>query len=70
MNSDQQFLLECATTELINHLMKVESLDISEAMEIVYSSQLYRKMENTDTGLYREGPLYLYDMLCEERNKG
>lgn len=70
MNSDQQFLLEYATTELISHLMKVESLDISEAMKIVYSSQLYRKMENTDTGLYREGPLYLYDMLCEERNKG
>ena len=21
----------------------------------------------TDTGLYREGPVYLYDMLCEER---
>lgn len=70
MNSDQQFLLECATTELISHLMKVELLDTSEAMKIVYSSQLYRKMENTDTGLYREGPLYLYDMLCEERNKG
>ena len=34
---------------------------------VVFDSRLYADLSNPDTGLYREGPVYLYDMLCEER---
>ena len=44
-----------------------EGLGIKEAMRVVYDSRLYADLSNPDTGLYREGPVYLYDMLCEER---
>ncbi len=40
---------------------------MSDAFDMVYKSKLHRKMEDPLTGLYREGPIYLYDMLCEER---
>ena len=36
-------------------------------MRVVYSSKLYEKLQDPETGLYREGPAYLYDMLAEER---
>ena len=36
-------------------------------MRIVYASKLYEKLQDPETGLYREGPAYLYDMLAEER---
>lgn len=36
-------------------------------MGVVYDSHLYADLSNSDTGLYREGPVYLDDMLCEER---
>ena len=42
-------------------------LAIKDAMRIVYSSNLYEKLQDPETGLYREGPAYLYDMLAEER---
>jgi len=29
--------------------------------------KLYDKLQDPETGLYREGPAYLYDMLVEER---
>ena len=36
-------------------------------MKVVYGSKLYAQLSDVETGLYREGPVYLYDMLCEER---
>ena len=43
-------------------------LSLKDALRIVYGSALYQKLQNVETGLYREGPVYLYDMLCEERD--
>ena len=47
--------------------MEEENVPLKEALRIVYDSALYQKLQNPETGLYREGPVYLYDMLCEER---
>ena len=67
MSSEQTILLEGATSDLVECVAHHEGLTMSEAMDLVYGSNLYKKMENPQTGLYREGPIYLYDMLCEER---
>ena len=67
MNADQQILFDYATTDLIDYVMRYERKPMSTAMSIVYGSKLQRKLEDPGTGLYREGPVYLYDMLCEER---
>ena len=50
--------------------MRFENLGMRPAMDVVFRSRLFLKLENPDTGLYREGPVYLYDMLCEERGVG
>ena len=68
MSSEQTILFEGATSDLVEFVIKQEGVSMSKAMDIVYKSALYRKMENPLTGLYREGPVYLYDMLCEERS--
>ena len=60
-------LRRSAITLLIEWVMKKESLSLPDAMKIVYDSKLYNLIEDELTGLYREGPVYLYDMLCEER---
>ena len=67
MNNEQQILLEGATSDLVECVVRHEGVTMSEALDMVYKSRLYQKMENPLTGLYREGPIYLYDMLCEER---
>ena len=67
MSSEQTILLDGATSDLVECVIKNEGLSMAKAMDIVYKSKLYRKMEDSKTGLYREGPVYLYDMLCEER---
>ena len=67
MNNDQQSLLEVATRDLVDYVMRYEGIELRPAMEVVYRSKLFKKLENPATGLYREGPVYLYDMLCAER---
>lgn len=67
MNNEQEILLEGATSDLVECVVRYEGVTMPDALDMVYKSKLYRKMENPLTGLYREGPVYLYDMLCEER---
>ena len=67
MSSEQVILLDGATSDLVECIVRHENVTMSDAFDLVYSSKLYRKMEDPQTGLYREGPVYLYDMLCEER---
>ena len=67
MNSDQQLLFEGATTDLVDYVMRYGGIALRPAIDVVYRSKLFKKLEDPATGLYREGPVYLYDMLCEER---
>ena len=67
MSNEQVILLDGATSDLVECIVRHENVTMADAFDLVYSSKLYRKMEDPLTGLYREGPIYLYDMLCEER---
>jgi len=67
MSAEQKYLFEAATTDLSARVMDEERVSLQQALRIVYGSKLYEKLQNPATGLYREGPVYLYDMLCEER---
>ena len=67
MSDLQDSIFRAATSELVEWVARERSLDIKEAMRIVYESELYKKLQDPETGLYREGPLYLYDMIAEEK---
>ena len=60
-------LTRSALSHLIGRVMECENLEMPEAMRIVYATKLFADINDPETGLYREGPVYLYDMLCEER---
>ena len=59
-------LMRSATSRLIEKVIEKESLSLPAAMHKVYNSRLYGLMQDVKTGLYREGPVYLYGMLHEE----
>ena len=67
MSELQKDLLDIATGNLCAWVVEKEGLSIKEAMRVIYSSKLYDKLQDPETGLYREGPADLYDMLVEER---
>ena len=63
-------LTRSALSHLVGRVMKVRGLGMPEAVKTVYASRLYSLINDPRTGLYREGPLYLYDMLNEESQTG
>lgn len=65
----KKYLKESRIKDLISFMQKDKSVTLLEAMRIVYNSNLYKLLSNYNTGLYGEGPLYLYDMFLEEINK-
>ena len=62
----KQFQIECLTNELVTMLMEEKGLTIEQALDTVYNSHTYEKVERTRTGLYYQGAVYVMDMLREE----
>jgi len=60
-------LKRSAITGLIEQVMKVESLTLPEATKKVYESKLHETINDDGAWLYREGPVYLYELLKEEQ---
>ena len=56
------------TPGILNLLMQNKGLDIEDASDILYSSELYRALEDEETKLWRLGYPLLYDLLEEERS--
>lgn len=65
---DRQFQIEVLTQKLIEMLMEDEKLTMEQAMDTVYGSHTYEKIENPNTGLFYQGAVYVMELLKEELN--
>jgi DNA-binding PadR family transcriptional regulator len=63
-------LIEGITQELIKFLCEDEDYSIDQAMEIVYNSKIFEKISDVETGLYKESPSFIYELLKDELNDG
>ena len=63
---DRQFQIEYLTNNLVTMLMEEQNLTMEQAMDIVYRSHTYEKVERASTGLFYQGAVYVMDMLREE----
>jgi len=70
MDNDISPVIAMITPGILNLLMENRSLDLSEASDLLYRSQLYRVLEDEKTKLWRLGYPLLYDMLEEELTTG
>lgn len=63
---DKQFLIEGISHDVIGMLMEDKHLSLEEAMDCLFNSSTFEKLENEKTGLYYQSPVYIMDMLSEE----
>jgi len=63
---DRQFQIECLTNELVTMLMEENGMTMEQALDTVYRSHTYEKVERASTGLFYQGAVYVMDMLREE----
>ena len=65
MSVEQKQLIEFAIQDLVAEIVRREGLSPEAAMDKLYHSELFAKLNNPETGLYSESGGYLYAMLVE-----
>lgn len=70
MTQDIQFQIECLATELIQMLMAEYGLDIRRALDELYSSATFAKLNDPECGLYYQGAVYIFQFLKSEIETG
>ena len=63
------FIIDCAVEEIVSLLQEDYGMKILDAFNTVYNSNIYKKLIDTETGLYIQSPLYIYEYLKEEINE-
>lgn len=70
MSEHFQYLKEGLVADLVDRVMTEYHLDIEKALDVVYSSEIFQKLSDPATGLFKEGPAYIYSYLKDELGKG
>lgn len=65
--ADKQFLIEGIAHDVIVMLMDDNHLSMDEAMDTLFNSSTFEKLEDEKTGLYYQSPVYIMDMLTLEK---
>lgn len=63
-------IIEYITQEIVILLVKEKKIEYDQAMNLFYSSKIYEKLIDSETGLYLESTPYIYDLFKEELKNG
>ena len=70
MSNDIQFQIECLTTELAEMLVDRYGWDIKKALDEVYSSETFKRLNDPQCGLYYDSAVYVFSYLQNEIETG
>ena len=68
--SDIEYMNECMMRDLAVMLVEDYKISIPEALDILYNSETYEKLQDERSGLYFQSPVYVYDFLQKELKNG
>lgn len=59
-------LQQLLTTELLTILSEEQGLTLTEACDLLYNSRTFKKLSDSNSGLYIQSPRYILSYLMEE----
>lgn len=68
--SKQEQLIEYITSDIISYIMEESKIPMVESMTSFYNSETFTKLNDLETGLYLESPLYVYGIFKTEKAYG
>ncbi|MBD5341024.1 MAG: hypothetical protein HDR94_05555 [Bacteroides sp.] len=69
-DSDFKYMKEAIAADVAELLTKDLDINIIKALNILYNSQTYSKLNDPDTGLYFQSSGYVYSFLKNELKTG
>ena len=72
MSQEQQhnFLIAYTIDRMTEFLIEDHNLSIATALQFIYNSDTYQKLNQIETGLYEQSPSYVYELLDKEYRTG
>lgn len=64
------FPLWVIVPDIAKNLMQRRNVDEKKAFELIYTSRLFKLLEDKETGMWHLSPLALCELLCEELDTG
>ncbi len=64
-----QTLKDELTTELTERLMEVFHYSMRDALDTLYTSETFERLQDDETGLYYQSPGYVFSFLVNELKK-
>lgn len=65
-----QYMNECMMRDLAVMLIGEYNISLAEALDILYNSETYEKLQDPTTGLYFQSSVYVFDFLQRELRQG
>lgn len=65
-HNEIEFIINCDVEKIVSLLQEDYGMTILDAFDTIYNSRIYKKLIDTETGLYIQSPLYIYEYLKEE----
>ncbi len=66
MSDIQKQMIEFSTMDLVKAVAMSRKLSLAEAMRVVYKSPFFLKLQDPETGLYRESKAYLINRFNQD----
>ena len=69
-NDKIRFMKDFVTAEVIRFIIKDTGISVQEAMKAFYNSEVFDRLCDCETGLYRESGGYVYELYKDEKKYG
>ena len=66
MSEETKFLLMSLVDKMVYLVMNEYNMSMTQALDLVYSSETYSKIEDLETGLYYQSAAYNFNLLKHE----
>jgi len=63
-------MMELVTADVVACIMEETGASVQEAMKAFYNSEVFDRLCDFETGLYRESGGYVYDLYLTEQKNG
>ena len=67
--NQKEFLINRIVDKLTEFLVIDSSIDLTDALKVVYNSKVYQQLQDSEGDLYVQSPSYIYELLKQKMTK-
>jgi hypothetical protein len=64
--NQKEFLINRIVDKLTEFIVIDSSIDLTDALKIVYNSKVYQQLQDSEGDLFVQSPSYIYELLKQE----